>query len=312
MRPHSSAQTFNIDLAPDEFVKPVPKPPPPANFVETNPNAPDNVPDKTNNFAAQNQQAAQEKPTPDGKSEKPALEGQKEIHSNQIVTGQLAKPVEELPAPPAPVTPPSETVVTAPKREQNPLSGFEKTGGEDPNAYGSNIANKADTSTAVPEKVEGAKDAPLVEGATAVQPQIDPQRPRARPQIVKQQQVRPAIFEENKFGTQNTGIIGISAQFSNYGAYLHRMLDVIQIQWERILVESRIYPTQGTHVIVKFKMDDKGAISAIVNVEGTAGNQGQQSCVSAITSRAPYGEWTEDMKTVLGASQELTIAFYYQ
>ena len=49
IRPDTTAP-FDIELAPEEFVKP--PEPPPMNFVEANPNAPDNVPDQTNNFAA--------------------------------------------------------------------------------------------------------------------------------------------------------------------------------------------------------------------------------------------------------------------
>src|SRR5476649_2518834 len=94
-------ETFDInlaDLVPEKPVKP------PSKFVETNPDAPENVPDKTNNFTAQNQQVAQEKPTPDGHNDRPAIEGQKEIQSDQIVTGQLQQPpiqqVEAVPPPP--------------------------------------------------------------------------------------------------------------------------------------------------------------------------------------------------------------------
>jgi hypothetical protein len=71
-RPRASPQPFSIELAPDAFIKPTVKPPPPNKFVETNPDAPENIPDKTTNFAAQNQQVAQEKPTPDGKNDMPA------------------------------------------------------------------------------------------------------------------------------------------------------------------------------------------------------------------------------------------------
>jgi len=34
--------------------------------------------------------------------------------------------------------------------------------------------------------------------------------------------------------------------------------------------------------------------------------------VSAITERAPYGEWSEDMIALLGKEQELTFTFHYQ
>ena len=37
---------FSIEIAPNAFVKEVRKPPPPNKYVEANPNAPDNVPDR--------------------------------------------------------------------------------------------------------------------------------------------------------------------------------------------------------------------------------------------------------------------------
>ncbi len=310
-RPAAKPRQFSIDLAPDAFV---PKPPvkQPMKFVETNPNAPDNPPDKTNNFAAQNQQVAQEKPTPQGKSDHPALEGQKDIHSTQIVTGQLSKPVEQAPVPPLPETTPKEVKITTTRPEQNPLSGFEKKIGEDPTAYGSNVANRSDTAKNIPEKIDGAKNVPLIEGAAAMQPTIDRNRPRPRPQIVKQQQVRPAIFEENKFGTSNMGIIGVSAQFSKYGVYLQKLVEIVQAQWDKILSDSRVYPPSGSIVIVTFVMNSDGQIARIVNVDNRATEQGAQACTSAITVPAPYGPWTEDMKAMLGKEQEMTFQFYYQ
>ena len=48
------------------------------------------------------------------------------------------------------------------------------------------------------------------------------------------------------------------------------------------------------------------------SVDGTAGNQAEKACTSAITARAPYGPWTDDMIAVLGQSQELTFTFFYQ
>jgi len=310
IRPHSSSKEFSIELTPDMFEKAPPKPPP-MNFVEANPNAPDNVPDKTNNFAAQNQQVAQEKPTENGKSDRPAIAGRTDVQSTQIVTGQLTQPVESAPAPAAPEQP-EKVAQTAPKLEQIPLTGFEKTEGESESGVGSNIAKFAEGAKAVPEHVEGVKDVPLIEGATTSQPKIDPMRPRPRPQVVKQQQVRPAIFQENKFGTQNIGNIAYDAKWSNYGQYLQKMIEAVQIQWERILTESRVYPPSGTSVKVVFRMNTEGKISQIVSVDGTAGNQAEKACTSAITSRAPYGPWTDDMIAVLGDSQELTFTFYYQ
>lgn len=307
-----ATQQFNIELAP-EAPAPQQKEPPPKNFVEANPDAPDNVPDKTNNFAAQNQQVAQEKPTPDGKSEMPALEGQTEIKTNQIVDGRLTKPSERLPSPPSPEEQPEPTPpVAPPAQEQNPLPGFEKQEGQDAAGIGSNVAKISPNPKPIPNKVEGLKDVPLIQGAESNRPMIDPKRPQRRPSLVSAPSTRPAIFTENKFGTANIGLTAVNAKFSKYGEYLQKFIESVQIQWERILTESRIYPPPGSMVTVKFIMNQQGAIARIVSVDSHTTQQAAAACTSAITARSPYGEWTDDMIAVLGQEQELTFTFYYQ
>jgi hypothetical protein len=121
-----------------------------------------------------------------------------------------------------------------------------------------------------------------------------------------------ATLAENKFGTKTVGLTGIDAKWSNYGAYLQRMIDTVQIQWERLILSMSAMPAGGSTVTVKFIMNDEGRISTIVNVDSTANDTASRACVSAITDRAPYGPWTDDMKTVLGSQQEMTFTFYYQ
>lgn len=298
---------FNIEIAPEAFM-PLPKPPAPNKYIEANPNAPDIVPDKTNNFSSKNQQLAQEKPQLDQHNDKPKLEGKKDIQSNQTVSGQLTKPMESVPVVQTVATP-SKTL-TAPKQAQDPLAGFEKLK-EGNDGIGSNIGKVPEVTKPMPEKVDGAKDVPRVEGAASMEPVIDPKKPRARP-VLEKEHTRPAVFEENNFGTSNIGPVAYSAKWSSYGAYLHKMMEAIQIQWDRILLDSRTEPPSGTYVTVKFTMDSKGKITEIVDVESTSSEQGKQSCITAITMTAPYGDWTDDMIAVLGNSQELTFRFYYE
>jgi len=148
--------------------------------------------------------------------------------------------------------------------------------------------------------------------STTSEPMIDPQRPRPRRQVVRQQNVRPAIFTENKLGTKNIGAIAYDAKWSSYGQYLQKMIEAVQIQFDRVNIESRIAQISGTHVKVVFRMNQEGAISQIVSVDGNGGTQAQNMAITSITRRAPYGPWTEDMIAVLGESQQLTFTFYYQ
>ncbi len=312
-RPRKPGHEFNIELAPDMFAKAPVKPKDPFKFVETNPEAPENTPDKTNNFAAQNQQVAQEKPTPGGKSDMPAMEGKKDFESTQIVNGRLSQPIEHMEAVPPPVdVPPAEQVVAAARVEQNPLPGLEKVEGENKDGFGSSLAKRLENPRAVAERVEGAKDGQQVEGATAMQPAIDPRRPRPRPQMVKTVQARPAILAERLAGTANIGPTAVDAKWSQYGAYLQSMIETVQIQWERIIIDQKANPIGGSLVTVKFVMNDEGRIVDIGIENTTANDTATRACISAITDRMPYGPWTDDMKAVLGEKQTMTFTFYYQ
>jgi len=130
--------------------------------------------------------------------------------------------------------------------------------------------------------------------------------------MINNYQTRPAVFKDNQFGTSNIGPVAYDAKWSNYGAYLHKMIEAIQMQWERILIDSNTEPPSGSCVTVKFTLDSHGKVTEIINLESSSSEQGKQSCVSAITLTAPYGDWTDDMKAVLGESQDLTFVFYYQ
>ena len=310
LRKHAVPHTLNIEIAPDAFAAPKPKPPPPTKFVETNPNAPENVPDKTTNFSNRNQQVAQEKPTPNGKNDMPALAGRKDVQSNQIVTGQLSKPQESTPVAPAVTSPPK--AAAAPRAEQNPIAGFEKMQGENSDAFGANIAKVANASKPSEDKVDGAKDAPLLQSSVTNSPPIDPTRPRPRPSL--EQHVRPAIFTENKIGTQNIGLTAADARWSNYGVYLQRMIETIQIEWDKLVAASKVYPNSGSMVTVTFVLNSKGEIAHISRVEPSPGtaDTATHTCVSGITTRSPYGPWTKDMIDMLGTEQELTFNFYYR
>lgn len=140
----------------------------------------------------------------------------------------------------------------------------------------------------------------------------DPRRPQPRPLLTKPVAARPAILAENKFGTQNIGAAAYDAKWSNYGEYLQRMVETIQIQWERIIIELKANPVTGSLVAVKFVINDRGSIVDTTVVESSANEAATRACVSAITAPASYGPWTDDMKAMLGSKQEMTFSFYYQ
>jgi hypothetical protein len=309
-RKAATPRQFNIEISPEAFAqfrKP-PPPPTPTKYIEANPNAPDKVPEHTTNFSSQNQVLAQEKPQLDQHNDKPKLDGKKNFQSNQTVSGSLAKPVDSPPPEPVSKASAAKTATQA-RLAQDTLPGFDKMKpGED--GYGSNVGTNPNVTKVSDTKVDGVKDGSAT-GTVAQMPTIDRNHPRPRP-VLEQVHTRPAIFEDNQFGTSNIGPVAVDAKWSNYGAYLHKMMEAIQVQWDRILIDSRTEPPSGTTVTVKFTMDFHGKVTSIIEVESTSTEQGKQSCLTAITMTAPYGDWTDDMIAVLGQSQDMTFQFYYQ
>jgi len=313
----ASSPTFDIELAPDAFAPP--ETPPPQRFVEVNPDAPDNVPDKTDNFGAQNQQVAQEVPDPEGKSDAPAVEGQTEVESTAIVSGAR----NEVPAEVTQMNPPSPEVLEevqqalqeAARQAQNPLPGTEKVEGESTDGIGSNIVKVPENPQAISERIEGTADATQRDGAASGGAfRVDPSRPAPRPTL-SASQVRPAFLAQRVDGTSNLGVIAHNALRTEYGAYLARIIDAVDTQWDkniRAKLEGGFsYPLADSKVTVKFRLNKEGDVS-IVNVDGSADTVWSRVCVDAVAQRAPYGVWTSDMIAILGESTEITFTFHYQ
>jgi hypothetical protein len=142
--------------------------------------------------------------------------------------------------------------------------------------------------------------------------QIDPKKPMPRATITRN--VRPAIFQENKMGTMNIGLAAYDARWSNYGQYLQKLIEAVQLRWDDLISSSKHYPQQGSTVMVTFQLVSTGKVEAIVKVDGTADKLATSWCVSAISPNEgfTYGPWTDDMVAVLGTSQELTFNFLYR
>lgn len=303
-------KSFDIQLE-----NPEPKPQPdPFKFVETNPDAPENEPDKTNAFSNRNQQSAQqEAPKERDPENRPSVKGQDAIKNDSaIVSGDFAKPQDGANVTPmttpTPVTEQQQQAQQA-RAEQIPLSGFDKTEGLSPDGVATNIAkdNKARTNEAK-ELIEGARDGKAPDGSltntqvTATKPQ-----PKPRPRLT---QARQNVLQNRLSGTSNIGILGIDARWSEYGEYMQELIEIVQRSWYAILENSKIAPKSGTHVIVTFRLNSSGEVT-IQSVEETAGKPGAYACQSAITERQPYRKWTDQMIAVLGNEQSITFSFYY-
>ena len=326
------APSYDVEFLPSDFE---PEPPPPQNFVEVNPDAPENIPDQTINFGAQNQQVAQEEPTPGGESESPASQSDQDEapESTALVSGNRQEPAIPVIAPPPMADDAPEDMAdlqftddpalarpaTVAPEVLDPLEGLEDDMGDSEDGVGTRRAPPTENARDVEERVEGVQEdfdptaVPGTENAPAVYFRPDPNRPLQRPQLAGSQ-LRPAFIANRVDGTANMGVIAHRALKTEYGEYLNRIIDTVDIQWNTLIrrrLEARVgFPLDGSRVKVEFVLHQDGSVS-ISNVEGSAGDLWNRVAVDAVASRSPYGEWSEDMVTILGERTSITFTFHY-
>lgn len=303
------AKDFDLELADDEPA--VPPQRDPYRFVETNPDAPENEPDKTINVSNRNQQSAQtEKPAELDPENRPSVKGREDIQNDSaIVSGDMSRTEAEAAA----LAAMREAEAAQPQQaqqaraEQVPLSGQEKVIGSNADGVGSNLSQSKSPSNQAEEYAEGAKNGQSPTGGLVQMEQGGRQTPRERPRLT---QARPTILQNRITGTSNIGILGLDARWSEYGDYMNEFIEIVQSTWWSILRESRVSPKSGSSVIVTFTLTATGDVS-IVSVEDTAGTAGAYTCTNAITTRQPYRKWTDQMIAVLGDKQTMTFRFYF-
>jgi len=310
VQPGTNARNFDIEITPEAFGVRRPQTAAAAGrFVETNPDANNNIPDNTTNFAAQNQQAAQPEPDKNSTLRMPKTEGKKDFENDsQIVTGQLQKPDLTPPAPPTQEQKASEAQKEGQRKQEVPLSGFVKSSGDNPDAFGTEAVKLPESSTGADKYAQGDKNTQNVTGSGAKATQEVRRQPLPRPHLA---QVRPGILQERPIGVSNAGQVAVDAHFSQFGDYLQELIDIVQIQWERILTSSSLSPKSSSHVTISFRINSKGQIAEILKVEGDAGEYGTNAALSALREPAPYRAWTKEMVAVLGDDQVITFSFYY-
>jgi hypothetical protein len=305
-------QSFEFELAQPEVAEERK----PFRFVETNSAAPENAPDKTENFSNRSQQAAQEVAALETDPEKrPSTKGEDVFKdSSAIVSGDMAPP--QLAPPPTPEEAQQDQQQRAEQKarmEQVPLSGFDKTEGAAEDGIATNVAESKASSTHAAEAVQGAKDSTEAEGGVvAVTAQTAQVQPKERKRLASASLNRQSPLANRMAGVSNVGVQASDAFRSEYGEYLNELIEIVQVSWYRILAESRVSPPRGSHVAITFTINAEGETDIVKVEDEGSGRQGVFSCQNAIQARQPYRKWSPEMIALLGEEQSLTFRFYHQ
>ncbi len=335
--PTTRWQEFDIILAEDE-------PEVMKQYVPINKDDIPNTPDDTENFASQDAQAKNTELREDLNEDTPFIEGESEEFNN-LMQG------EPIRTPPSPPVPPSQASDTQAQQEQAPSVPqirINRPMGEDhlteerarvPVALEDESLNEEGPRTIpeipedVPEEEEAVEVVESEDDAIEDRLRIDDgvvqeQRPFTPPEEASPQpnpEDRRARLPQPRVRYANTGplkhhMAGVSqiaqmaqysARFSEFGDYLERMFETIEIEWHNILDQQRL-AERRSRVSIAFFINGDGEIIDWEIVEATSSLQAQMVCTAAINNRAPFGEWTPEMVTTLEDPERIIVNFLFR
>lgn len=136
-------------------------------------------------------------------------------------------------------------------------------------------------------------------------------QPKPRP--VLNYRVASGPIMQNNRGVSRVGSVAIDAQYSQFGAYIARMREAIQQQWYLLATQARYTGADmNTNCIIEFTLNQKGELTDIKVLHSSSSTKGTLITVESIKSRSPYGDWTTDMKQVIGEVWTVRINFIYR
>ena len=111
------------------------------------------------------------------------------------------------------------------------------------------------------------------------------------------------------------GTIAIESRLHPFGVYLQKMLKAIEEQWHQLALGSIRFMQKdrlpGT-LTFRFTLLSTGGINNLSRLDSEGASLAAELCRQAIASRAPFGNWTEDMISDFGKFDEITISFRYR
>lgn len=329
-----SSQELEIDIIPPEVEKLMPE------YIEANPDANNQVPDKKTNLESfQDQKAAQENPVKNSTSDTPRTDG-KEQNSQKIVSGNaaeikqssqsafetLSRPLENanprqstqeqaqnVKAPPKPrekkIENPKDNAKAEAKKSESQAKEFIAPNviareGDEPLKTSKNNKDEFENPQ-VPENPQQKVDNILEEVSAQNLP-----KPQARRRISMKTPAGP--IRASNTDANAVGALAVNSRFSEFGAYQQRMIEAVSRQWYLLGSRYDLASSRKTNVIIEFKLNPKGEITSFKTIFNSSTQTGKSLCEQAILSTAPYGEWSEEMIVTFGSQdQTVTFSFFY-
>jgi hypothetical protein len=314
------ADPLEVTLLPPE-----PLSPDEMRFVEANPEAPENEPDRKDQYSFRSQQAADQSPN-DALLEAPDVEGEED--SQKIVQGAVQQaaplppgvysptarpgegegtdggkagtPAQVAPAQPLPAP---QFIQQKPVTEDGPGSSLETPG------LATEVFPNPDSEAPINVYQQQPETTPAQVGdgsGGAVEAKPMPrERPRLSPELVQGPLMR------SRGSASRRGAIAIDATFSEFGEYQQQFYAALQAGWYQEIEFFQPIDTSA-RVVVGFLIKSDGSIHDVEILHTSASEIATLICQTAITKRSPFRPWTREMVQVFGKERTLRVVFHYR
>ncbi len=124
--------------------------------------------------------------------------------------------------------------------------------------------------------------------------------------------MRPALLANQPLSASEAGAIGVSSRLSEAGVWWDEFISTVDAQFQKLAGEMTTRPPSRSTVVVHFTVNAQGEVR-ILNVEGeeSAGRVAVYICLDAVSARAPYRPWTQEMINMFGVEEEVTFSFLF-
>ena len=284
-------------------------------FVEANPNITKIKPDQTNFFSFQDQQSANPKDDSEKKqSHTPNSKG--DTQNKKILHAAQKQTQKTRPTLPKELLGQSFIKNNAPTNTDDvgmlKLSGVHPGISKIDNGSGFHSKERTDSEIKV-IKIGESKDKPFADTPTSTKVQDSHEfRLKPRPKLESHIINGPLLKSESK--ATRIGNIAIECKLHPYGIYVQQMLQSIEAQWGQLVKGSRNYIIKDhlqQSYTYEFILEANGRIKSLVSLGSDNGSLASDLCRQAISSRAPFGNWTNEMIQQIGNSDTITIKFRY-
>ena len=275
-------------------------------FVEANPNVPENPPDKSKQFSFRDQQAAQPEITKASLLQSaPVISGNEK--SQKIIQGKKEKNVDQV----ANMIP---TQAIKEKSDKRPSETIK-------NLISSKINIKKNSASEGSFTKENTNDGKNNKSSTITSSLRTPESLHSKQQTL--QRPRPKLLPnlthgplmKSEMSAPRVGRIAIECRMHSYGVYVQEMLQSVEEQWNQLARGSIQYLQRDLlpgRITLRFELLSNGQISNLIRIDSEGESLPAELCRQAIASRVPFGQWNQDMINDFGDSDTVTISFLYQ